>query len=120
MEWLAVFLGGGLGSLSRFGIARILQHKAWDFAWATLLANIISCVILGLLITILTKSGPGIRVFWIVGFCGGFSTFSTFTAETYQFLQAGNYSYAAANVLASLIACMIGLLIGIRVASAIS
>ncbi|NND33850.1 MAG: fluoride efflux transporter CrcB [Saprospiraceae bacterium] len=117
MEWLAVFLGGGLGSLARFGIAKVLQQRHWDFAWATLLANVISCVILGILITNLTKSAPAVRIFWIVGFCGGFSTFSTFTAETFQFFQSGNYLYGAVNIIASLVVCLIGLFIGLRIAT---
>ena len=117
MDWIAVFIGGGLGSLVRFAIARMLQQKEWDFAWATLIANAISCIVLGILITGLTKDAPNVRIFWLVGFCGGFSTFSTFTGETFQFLQAGNYLYATVNIAASLVVCLVCLVIGMRLAS---
>jgi CrcB protein len=114
MEWIAVFLGGGLGSMVRFGIARLMHSKDWDFPLATLLANIISCIILGFLMSSLTKTSATVRIFLMVGFCGGFSTFSTFTAETYQLIGAGNYLYAVLNICGSMIACLLGLLIGIR------
>jgi CrcB protein len=119
MEWLAVFLGGGLGSMLRYSITRLMQQKGWDFPWATLLANILSCIVLGILIGALTKLSPLQRMLWMVGFCGGFSTFSTFTAETYQLLQDGNYYYAIGNILISIIICIIALIIGVKISTAI-
>lgn len=119
MEWLAVFVGGGLGSLTRYVISRLMQQKGWDFPIATLLANILSCIVLGMLLGALTKISPLQRTLWIVGFCGGFSTFSTFTAETYQLLQDGSYYYAAGNILISIIICLIALIIGVRIATAV-
>lgn len=117
MEWLAVFIGGGLGSLVRYSIARILTPQQFSFAWATFSANLISCILLGVLITVLTKSNSSTRLFWMVGFCGGFSTFSTFTAETYSFLREGEWLLLFANIFASIVICLIGFIIGIRLAS---
>ena len=119
MEWLAVFVGGGLGSLTRYTISRLMQHKGWDFPLATILANILSCIALGILIGALTKVSPLQRLLWMVGFCGGFSTFSTFTAETYQLIQDGNYYFAAGNILISIIICLIALIIGVRISTSI-
>ena len=117
MEWLAVFFGGGLGSLVRYAIARAMQNKEWSFVWATFTANLISCILLGLLIGIMTKSNSPTRLFWMVGFCGGFSTFSTFTAETYQYLQEGQWLLVFSNVMGSILVCLLGLIFGIRLIS---
>ncbi len=116
MEWIAVFVGGGLGSLARYGIARLLSDRNLEFAWATLTANLISCIILGLLMGVISKNiTPAVKIFWMVGFCGGFSTFSTFTGETFQFFNNGQYHYAILNILGSIIVCMIGLVVGYRI-----
>lgn len=117
MEWLAVFLGGGLGSLVRFSIARMMSSSAFGFFWATPLANLLSCIALGVIMTILTKSDSNTRIFWMVGFCGGFSTFSTFTAETYQYLQESQWYLALANIFGSILICLAGLVIGMRLVS---
>ena len=117
MEWLAVFLGGGLGSLVRYSIARFLHPREFSFAWATFLANLVSCILLGILLSVLTKSSSPTRLFWMVGFCGGFSTFSTFTAETYQFIQEGEWIMVLSNIFGSILICLAGLMIGIKLAS---
>jgi len=117
MEWIAVFLGGGLGSLARYSIARLFSSRIYTFFWATPLANLISCILLGILMATLTRSEPGVRLFWMVGFCGGFSTFSTFTAETFQYLQGGQWLLALANILGSVLICLAGLVLGVRLAA---
>ncbi|MBK8502751.1 MAG: CrcB family protein [Saprospiraceae bacterium] len=114
MEWLAVFLGGGLGSLVRFSMSRLMTSKAFNFSWATPVANLLSCIVLGALMAFLTKSGSNTRLFWMVGFCGGFSTFSTFTAETYQYIQESQWYLALANIFGSVLICLLGLIIGMR------
>lgn len=118
LGYLLVFVGGGLGSICRYGIAQLLSAYQLTFPLATLLANILSCFILGLMMGLSMKNavGPEARVMIMAGFCGGFSTFSTFSSETFQLLQSGNYTYAFTNVLGSLLICLLFIFLGIKAA----
>jgi fluoride exporter len=117
MAYLMVFLGGGLGSLCRFGLALWLPPEE-GYPWATLLANGISCVLLGILVALATKPffSPELRLLLMTGFCGGFSTFSTFSNELVlmlrqaQYLPAGLYLFGSIGM--GLLAIWAGLRIG--------
>jgi len=119
MNYLFVFIGGGLGSICRFGIAQLLNERNLTFPLATLIANILSCILLGALIALYSKgevSQPQ-KLLFMTGFCGGFSTFSTFTAETFQLFESGHHFYALANIGASVLLCLFCIYIGLRIVS---
>lgn len=107
-----VFIGGGLGALGRFGLAQALPRAVGGFPWATLAANAIGALVIGLLAGWLANRA-GLRAFWIVGLLGGFTTFSAFSLETLDLIDRGALGLAAAYVVASLAlglgACWLGL-----------
>lgn len=114
--FLMVFIGGGLGSICRYGIARFLQSHDLTFPLATFIANALACITLGALMGMSLKgdlSAPT-RLLLMTGFCGGFSTFSTFSAETFVLLETGNYLYAFVNIALSLLFCLFCIFIGLK------
>lgn len=113
--YLLVFLGGGLGSICRYGIAHLLSGYKLAFPFATLIANVLSCILLGFLVSLsLNALDSKYKFLLMSGFCGGFSTFSTFTNETYSLMQSGQLLYAIANVFFSLLICLISIYLGIK------
>lgn len=112
MNVLAVFLGGGLGSLARYGIGYGLVNWGYASPWSTLLSNICATAILmGILANQQSLDATSRwSATWVLllttGFCGGFSTFSTFSADTIQLAQSNGLHWAAANVGANLVLCL--------------
>ncbi len=105
-----VFVGGGIGSTVRFLLGRWVStwHNI-QFPFGTLLVNITACLVLGLVVGIgdhRQMISPAARLFWTVGFCGGFSTFSTFSAETLALMQEGLHLATALYIILSLVLCL--------------
>lgn len=110
LNLLLIFIGGGLGCLSRYGVSKlILSTPAQQFPMATLISNVVSVVLMGLALGLFAgrMQNESLKLFVIVGFCGGFSTFSTFSFETLELFRRGNYLFAAGNILLSISLCMI-------------
>ncbi|MCL4106439.1 UNVERIFIED_CONTAM: hypothetical protein GTU68_030397 [Idotea baltica] len=111
-----VFLGGGIGSLIRHGINILMSSYSGKFPYATLLVNILACLLLGFLIGLSSKNifNQEMKLFLMVGVCGGFSTFSTFSAEAFDLFNSGNALSAIFYMAASFLICMVAIYGGIR------
>ena len=113
---LLVFIGGGLGAVSRFLVTTALAGKLGNFPLGTLAANFFGSLLMGLVVGLLAGRFESVRLFVAVGFLGGFTTFSSFSAETLALIQGGQIFSAAVNIIVSIVAglaaCAVGLKIG--------
>jgi fluoride exporter len=106
MKILFVLLGGSLGALSRYGVS-LLAVKLFGvkFPWGTLIVNLSGCFLIGLAFAWgergLGIMNPSVRLFFMTGFLGALTTFSTFGLETVTALQEGRYLVPAANIVAN-------------------
>lgn len=110
-ELLAIFIGGGLGSLARYGFSRWLKYLDNGFPLGTLTANLVACLVIGLVAGIFyqkTDVNPVVKGLIVTGFCGGFSTFSTFSYETFSLFSEGKALIAVLYVVGSVLLCLAG------------
>lgn len=98
MTVLAVFLGAALGAPARYLIDRFVQsrHES-EFPWGTLTVNVIGCFLIGFVV------GTSWMPLLGVGFCGGLTTYSTFSYETVRLLEQEKYRLALSNVVVSVV-----------------
>ncbi|MCL6608738.1 MAG: fluoride efflux transporter CrcB [Geminicoccaceae bacterium] len=126
LETLGVAVGGALGSLCRWWLSELfLRLGLGFFPWATLLANASGSFLIGLVATLTGPDGrvvllPELRLAVMVGFCGGYTTFSAFSLQTLALVQGGNFREAAANVILSLVVCLLAVWLGHLAAAAIN
>lgn len=122
LKLLFIFLGGGLGSMCRYSIsAYIVKTTSTHFPYATFLANAIGCLLIGLLIGFFQRSQNHLLYLLLVtGFCGGFTTFSTFSNESFHLLRQGFYIHALAYIALSLLTGLTAVAAGICVVKHLS
>ena len=105
-----VFLGGGLGSLARYGIARCFgQHATGTIPWHTFAVNLVGSLLLGALVgyAATREVSESARAFLAVGLLGGFTTYSTFNMETLALFEQRGATTAAGYVLGTVLLCLV-------------
>jgi fluoride exporter len=115
---LLVALGSALGGVARYwcsNLATALFGAA--FPWGTLIINVVGSFVIGLFNVISLPGGRieepfGARLFVMVGLCGGFTTFSSFSLQTLSLMQEGRWGWAGANVLLSVLLCLLAVAAG--------
>ena len=97
MIWLAVAIGGALGSVLRYAVGLAMQRASVDFPYGTLTINVSGSLVLGFLMRFLLASTapPELRAALTVGVCGGYTTFSTFSYEAAMLMEGGYLGRAA-------------------------
>jgi CrcB protein len=114
-----VAVGSAVGGASRFALSIVLQQRAGTFPVGTLVVNITGSLILGFLMRYAlgsTSVSAETRALLTTGFCGGYTTFSTFSYETIALIQDGDYRRAATYVVASVALSLVATFLGIFVA----
>lgn len=116
MMLIYIFIGGGLGAVSRFlagsWVNRLLGP---DFPWGTMAVNVVGSFIIGFFLTWIEYRLPAFphwRALIAIGFLGGFTTFSSFSWETLSLLRNGEYLLAALNTGGSVLLCLAGVILG--------
>jgi CrcB protein len=121
--FLAIAVGGAVGALSRYGVDRAIEGRsASSFPWATLAINVSGCLLVGFLIAAFVdrhEAPQWVRAGLVVGFCGGYTTFSTFAQETIDLVETRATALALANVVLSVAVGMLAVLLGARLGRAV-
>ena len=119
-----IALGGGLGALARYGLARLWPTRAGCFPWATFVTNVAGCLAMGVLLACVLHIWPPSRYrrpFLGTGILGGFTTFSTYVVETRGLLSVGHLplavGYALGSVVSGVAGAWLGLVLTRRIAS---
>ncbi|MCB9076315.1 MAG: fluoride efflux transporter CrcB [Anaerolineaceae bacterium] len=123
MKYLWIGLGGFLGANARFLVQQWAAAR-WgaDFPYGTMIANVTGSFIIALFLTLITERflvSPEFRLFVAVGFLGGFTTFSSFSFETFTLLRGSGWWSASLNFLGNTVLGMMGVILGIMVAQLI-
>jgi CrcB protein len=113
--WIAV--GSALGGMARYGCSGLVARSIGEtFPWGTLVVNVVGSFVIGMFARFAeTGSGlgePTVRQFVMIGLCGGYTTFSSFSLQTMALARGGEWGRVVANILLSVILCLVSVVLG--------
>ena len=118
MLYLYVALGSALGGVARFWASTAVAARfGGDYPLGTVLVNLTGCFVIGLFAGLTAPAGrlpvtPAFRIFFMIGVCGGYTTFSSFSLQTIDLARNGEWLIANLNVLASVVGCLLAAWLG--------
>ena len=114
--WGMVAMGGAIGSLARFGVGLLVAALTGPrYPWGTLLINIVGAFVIGWFSALTMNRlpvSPELRAFVLVGLCGGFTTFSSYSLQTLELLRGGELAVALAYMVGSAVLCLLAVWAG--------
>jgi fluoride exporter len=117
-SYLWVALGGALGSVARFWCSGFIADRfGGRFPWGTLIVNVLGSFVIGFFGTLTVSEGrwpasPRAKEFVMIGLCGGYTTFSSFSIQTLNLAEEGQWFWAGANVVGSVVLCLVAVWLG--------
>jgi len=123
---LWIFLGSGLGGVARWGVSGLIADRfGQTFPWGTVVVNVTGSFVIGLFATLTGPEGrllapASLREFFMFGLCGGYTTFSSFSLQTLNLVEDGQWLRAGANVVLSVVLCLVGVWMGHALALSIN
>lgn len=117
-----VMLGGAVGTFARYAISVLALPISRQLPWGTIIINIAGSFIIGLFGTLTLAHGrypvsENVRLFVMIGICGGFTTFSSFSLQTLDLLRSGAMMRALANIVLSVVLCVLAVALGHAIAA---
>ncbi len=118
MLYLWVMLGSALGGGARYWLSGVIANRIGEtFPWGTILVNVSGCLVIGFFSTLTGPDGRLLvgteaRQFVMIGLCGGYTTFSSFSLQTLNLVRDGEWLYAGANIGVSIVLCLLAVWLG--------
>jgi CrcB protein len=120
---VGIALGGALGALARYGVDEWFERRGGLFPWGIFVVNVSGAFLIGFLVEVMEprfEDAAWVRTMVVTGFLGAYTTFSTFTLDTYRLLEAGDNGTALLNAVGSVVAGLVAVWLGLKLGRAVT